>query len=161
MRKLILLILLVLTSCGARKVSKVEIKTTKDSTFTKVSVDTSARKTNVIDTSYVIKDVTIDEIEVCPISDTIPIIVNGVVYKNARLRIKKTKDNTLYSNKKIVSETEDKSFREEVSVTKSEKTNEFIKDVDRDNTKGFFIMIIFVVIIIYLIDRYGKNTKLL
>jgi hypothetical protein len=157
MKKLILILLLLLTSCGARKVSKIEIKTIKDSTFTKVSVDTSLRSTNVIDTSYIVKDLTIDEIEVCPISDTIPIIVNGVVYKNARLKIKKTKDNTLYSNKKIVSEIEDKSSKEEVSVTKSEKIDESIKDIDRDNTKGFFIMIIFVVIIIYLIDRYGKN----
>lgn len=157
MKKLILILLLLLTSCGARKVSKIEIKTIKDSTFTKVSVDTSLRSTNVIDTSYIVKDLTIDEIEVCPISDTIPIIVNGIVYKNARLKIKKTKDNTLYSNKKIVSEIEDKSSKEEVSITKSEKIDESIKDIDRDNTKGFFIMIIFVVIIIYLIDRYGKN----
>lgn len=157
MKKLILILLLLLTSCGARKVSKVEIKTIKDSTFTKVSVDTSLRSTNVIDTSYIVKDLTIDEIEVCPISDTIPIIVNGIVYKNARLKIKKTKDNTLYSNKKIVSEIEDESSKEEVSITKSEKIDESIKDIDRDNTKGFFIMIIFVVIIIYLIDRYGKN----
>jgi hypothetical protein len=157
MKKLILILLLLLTSCGARKVSKIEIKTIKDSTFTKVSVDTSLRSTNVIDTSYIVKDLTIDEIEVCPISDTLPVIVNGVVYKNARLKIKKTKDNTLYSNKKIVSEIEDKSSKEEVSITKSEKIDESIKDIDRDNTKGFFIMIIFVVIIIYLIDRYGKN----
>lgn len=80
---------IVLTSCGSRKVQKSEIKET-DKTEIKTEVKTETKitdKTKIIDTS------TSDEIEICPVSDSIPMVVNGVTYINAKIRRKKTKNN--------------------------------------------------------------------
>jgi hypothetical protein len=148
---------LVLVSCGSRKVNKTNIEKSIDSTSKVTIVDTSFKNTQIKDTSYVIKNVEIDEFEVCPISDSLPIIINGVSYKNAYLKIKKTKDNSLYSSGKITSENEGKQVEIQKEDNVSIKEEENVRDVDRDNTYGFFIMLIFVAVVIYLIDRYGKN----
>jgi len=158
MKKIFAIIcVLVLVSCGSRKVNKTNIEKSIDSTSKVTIVDTSFKNTQIKDTSYVIKNVEIDEFEVCPISDSLPIIINGVSYKNAYLKIKKTKDNSLYSSGKITSENEGKQVKIQKEDNVSIKEEENVRNVDRDNTYGFFIMLIFVAVVIYLIDRYGKN----
>lgn len=152
-----ILCVLVVISCGSRKVNKTSAEKTIDSAFKKTIVDTSFKNTEVKDTSYTINNIEIDEFEVCPISDSLPIIINGISYKNAYLKIKKTKDNSLYSSRKITSENEAKSVKTQEENKISIKYIKDIKNIDRDNSYGFFIMLIIVAIIIYLIHRYGKN----
>ena len=87
MKKIILILAILLVSCGSRKVNKsqVDIKqdvvqTTKD--FISISTDI---KQTVIDTS------TCDEITYEPIVDSLPFIVNSKVFKNVKIKTRKVK----------------------------------------------------------------------
>jgi ABC-type oligopeptide transport system substrate-binding subunit len=78
-----------LTSCGSRKVAKSETKE-QEQKSEKITLETETRvtdNTKIIDTS------TSDEIEICPVSDSLPMVVNGITYKNAKIRHSKKKNN--------------------------------------------------------------------
>lgn len=78
-----------LTSCASRKVNKSETKEQEQKTE-KITLETQTRvtdNTKIVDTS------TTDEIEIIPIDNTLPFIVNGKEYKNAKIRHKKSKNN--------------------------------------------------------------------
>lgn len=84
-----LIIVIFLTSCGSRKVNKSETKEQEQKTE-KFTLETETRvtdNTKIVDTS------TTDEFEICPVSDTIPMVVNGITYKNAKIKRKKSKNN--------------------------------------------------------------------
>ena len=77
------------TSCGSRKVQKSETKETE-----KTEVKTEEKtETKLTDNTKIVDSSTSDEIEISPVSDTIPMVVNGITYKNAKIRRKKTKNN--------------------------------------------------------------------
>lgn len=77
---------LLIASCGARKVSivKEDTKITIDSVAV-VKIDGTYTKDNNISINT-----TTEEVEICPIIDSLPITVNGVQYKNVRIKTKKT-----------------------------------------------------------------------
>lgn len=77
---------LLIASCGARKVSivKEDTKITIDSVAV-VKIDGTYTKDNNISINT-----TTEEVEICPIVDSLPITVNGVQYKNVRIKTKKT-----------------------------------------------------------------------
>jgi hypothetical protein len=78
-----------LSSCGSRKVSKSEIKEQEQKTE-KITLETETRvtdNTKIVDTS------TTDEIEICPVSDSLPMVINGITYKNAKIKRSKKKNN--------------------------------------------------------------------
>jgi beta-lactamase regulating signal transducer with metallopeptidase domain len=78
-----------LTSCGSRKVQKSETKEQEQKTE-KITLET---KTRVTDNTKIVDTSTSDEIEICPVSDSLPMVVNGITYKNVKIRRKKTKNN--------------------------------------------------------------------
>lgn len=78
-----------LTSCGSRKVQKSETKETE-----KTEVKTEEKtETRVTDNTKIVDTSTMDEIEICPVSDSLPMVINGITYKNAKIRRKKSKNN--------------------------------------------------------------------
>ena len=153
MKKFIILLLVVLTSCGARKVdiSKVEIK--KDSVVeTKVSVNTLETK-NVVDSTSIATEVNTDEICIEPLDSTKEMVVNGKTYKNVVLRIKKNKVNTLYTNNKKESNIKhtdsvsaSKAVVKETAVTKT-------KNIDRKVNYWSLFWLLLLILIMYLLWR--------
>ena len=93
-----LLLFLIITSCGVRKVQKSETtETTK--------VEATETVENNIKTSTDLAIITTDNSEtitVEPIDTIKPIVINGIAYKNARLKIEKKKVNTNSIFKKII-----------------------------------------------------------
>ena len=86
---LALLAAIFLTSCGSRKVQKSETKETEQT-----EIKTEAKtETKLTDNTKIVDTSSSDEIEICPVTDTIPMIVNGVTYKNAKIIRKKKKNN--------------------------------------------------------------------
>ena len=127
-RYLILSVFLI--SCGSRKV---EVK--KD--FVNTNVKTEI-KTNTTEQIKLIDTSQIDEFIICPIVDSLPIVVNGITYKNARLTYKKTKVNKIYTNDKKIQQTE----RKQVKTQK--KT--LVKDTERTFNYWYWIIIVVVLI---------------
>lgn len=150
MKKIILLIALILSSCAARKVNV-------DKVDSVVKVDsTSVTKQEVITTqdNHVSIVTNTDELEVCPVSDSLPMVVNGITYKNAKLRYKKTKKVLVDTTKiKVAEKTSIK-----VNVKKDTKVKVFKKDIDKKANYTIYIWwILIILLLIYIYNRFKSK----
>ena len=133
MKKLILLFLIILTSCASRhvQINKLDIK--KDSVAeTKVLVTTVENKIKT-DSTNIVTTIDNSEIVITPIDTCKEIVVEGKVYKNVVLRIKKNKVNTLYANNKRESNNK---RTDSVAVIKVEEKEHVVakgKKIDKPN----------------------------
>jgi ATP-dependent Zn protease len=126
------------TSCGTRKTSQ----TKTDVTTKEVVTDNSTIETKT-DSNLKVTDCTsTDEIEIIPIDNTKEIVVNGKVYKNVRLKSKKTKNNVITTERKKVAETIKKDLK-----TKS-KASVSVKQKATESNKGNFWNWIWLIVIL-------------
>ena len=150
MRNLILILAsTLLIACGARKVNKID--KVEDKTIVEVVTQKdSIQTTNKTEIKY---DVENYEISVVPIDSTKEFVVEGKKYFNARILIKKKKDNTLYSNDNKVSKT---SLKQSKIVTKETK-KETGKTVDKKEAKSFmFYLSLWIMLLLLIIWLYKK-----
>ena len=160
MKKLILLFLIILTSCASRhvKVDRIDIK--KDSVAeTKVVVTTVE---NEIKTDYTNIATTIDnsEITITPIDTCKEIIVEGKVYKNVVLKIKKNKANTLYTNNKTESNNKRTDSVATTKVNKTENTSGKNKTIDKKANYCWILWLLLLILILYLLWRNKRRLLL-
>lgn len=148
-----LLLLLVLTSCASRQVHIEKIDIKKDSVVeTKVKVITIETKEKT-DSININTSILTDEFILTPIDTSKPIYVNNIPYKNVVLKIKKTKTNTLYSNKKKESEIKSKDSVGSIKVNKTERVIGKKKDTDRKASYWIWIWLLILILILYLLWR--------
>lgn len=158
MKKIILLLLIVLASCGSRKVNKSNIEQTVKQTVEQTLVDTSKVD---ITTDVNIKVVdSSEESEICvvPLDTTKPFIYDNKVFKNAILKIKKHKNNISTQTSEKVSEKR----RNAVTMTNKENTQAKIevvkKDIDKKESLLSYWWILLLIAIGYIAYRvYDKN----
>jgi len=136
---------IVLTSCGSRKVSKSETKETEKTEF-KTEAKTETTVTNNI---KILDSSTTDEIEISPISDTLPMVVNGITYKNVKIRHKKTKNNISIAKDVKVQHNAQKS---DLKVVKSNRIIE-VKQTERKESYWWLLWFLLLIPIWY----YGKK----
>ena len=155
MRKIIILSLILSifgTSCASRKVNinKVDSVVKSDST--------SVTKKEVVTTqdNHVSVVTDTDEIEISPVSDTIPMVVNGITYKNAKLRYKKTKK-VLVDTTKI--KTSEKASIE-TTVKKSAKIEMVKKDIDKQSNNWWWLLILLLALLVYYTYKRINKTLL-
>ena len=142
MKKLILLFLIILTSCAGRhvQVDKIDIK--KDSVAeTKVIVTTIEAKEKT-DSTNIVTTIDNNEITITPIDTCKEIIVEGKVYKNVILKIKKNKVNTLYINKKKESNNKHTDSIATIKVNKTEKIVGKNKTIEKKTNYWWIIFLI-------------------
>lgn len=140
-----------LTSCGSRKVSKSEIKEQEQKTE-KITLETETRvtdNTKIVDTS------TSDEIEIVPVSDTLPMVVNGITYINAKIRRKKTKNN-ISINKDV--KVQHNAQKEDVVMVKRNKVIE-VKQIERKNSYWWLLWFLLLIPIWYYGKKYFKRLS--
>jgi hypothetical protein len=139
--KKFILILLLLSSCAARKVdvNKTDVVAKVDST--------AVVKQEVVTTqdNHVSVSTDTDELEICPLIDTIPMVVNGVTYENAKLSYRKTKKVLVDTTKIKVAE----KSSIKVSVKKDTKLKAVEKKIDK---KPSYINYLWWLLIILLIS---------
>lgn len=140
-----------LISCGARKVNKEEKVEDKTTIETVKQVDSTKEETKT-EVKY---DVETCEVEVVPIDSTKEFVVDGKKYFNARIKIKKKKDNTLYLKENKVSKTSQKQANKIIKETKKEK----VKAVDKKSVISWQFYLIFWILILLLIIRLYQKFK--
>jgi ABC-type oligopeptide transport system substrate-binding subunit len=134
-----------LTSCGSRKVAKSETKEQEQKTE-KITLETETRvtdNTKIVDTS------TSDEIEICPVSDSLPMVINGITYKNAKIKRSKKKTNISIVKDVKVQHNAQKS---DLKVVKSNRIIE-IKQTERKESYWWLLWFLLLIPIWY----YGKK----
>lgn len=150
MSKYILVLLAVLlTSCGARKVNKDNTTITKDSVVESITNVITEEKKETKDSTNTKIVVEIDEIIISPIDTTKEMVVNGKVFKNAVLKAKKNKTSSLYTNNKTTSETK---LKDALNVFKASEKEEIIidkKDIDKGQDYSAILILILLILIIY------------
>lgn len=140
-----------LISCGARKVNKEEKIEDKTTVETVKQVDSIKEETKT-EVKY---DVETCEVEVIPIDSTKEFIVEGKKYFNARIKIKKKKDNTLYVKENKESKTSQKQANKIIKETKKEKA----KAIDKKSVISWQFYLIFFILILLLIIRLYQKFK--
>ena len=160
MKKLIyILVSIVFISCGARKVNKTTIEEKKDSvSVVEVKTEIKTNENTEINNNSKI-DKTEDEIIIEPIDNTKEIVVNGKTYKNVKIRHKKTKDNSLHTNQKKVSQNalkqQIKHSKQVVSTLKVLKE----KKIDKKESLVIYFYLLLLIILLYIIYKYRFNIK--
>lgn len=129
MKKIIITSLLLLISCGSRKV-EVEKTDLKTAELTKVDIDT---KITAIDIC--------DMLEIEPIDTTKPIIINGFTYKNAKIKRKQSRTETK-------TEIKDKSTIDKKTSLKTAK-----KQIDRKSNSVLWLWLIILILFFLIIYR--------
>lgn len=157
MKKIILLFLIILTSCAGRhvQISKIDIK--KDSVVeTKVLVTTIESKEKT-DSTNIITTIDNNEIIITPIDTCKEIIVDGKSYKNVVLKIKKIKTNTLYRNNKTESNIKQKDSIGISKTTLKETTIGKTKAIDKKANYWYLFCWLILILIIYLLWRNKRK----
>lgn len=146
------LLLVLITSCASRKVDIVKnnTKTTIDSTSFVKTDSVSTIKNNIV----MVNDSS--ELEICPISDTLPMIVNGITYKNAILKYKKQKKVLVDKTQKITS----KNSLKQVAIKKNDEKQELDKHVKKEANYFVYLWLLLIPIGMY-IYRELKSKILL
>jgi hypothetical protein len=157
MKKLILLLLLVvLTSCGARKVdiSKVGIK--KDSIAeTKAIVATTEIK-EAIDSTSITTEINTDEVCIEPLDSTKEMVVDGKTYKNVVLKIKKNKVNTSYTNNKRES---DIKHTDSIGTSKTSVKENIVTKTKNIDKKADYLNLLWLLLLILIMYLLWRNKR--
>ena len=141
-----LIAVIVLTSCGSRKVQKSETKESE----TNVESNTEKVQNTLTDNTKIVDTSTSDEIEISPVSDTLPMVVNGITYKNVKIRHKKTKSNiSIVKDVKV-------QHKAEKSGLKTVKTSRVIevKQIDRKQSYLWLWWLLLLIPAYYLYRKY-------
>lgn len=145
-----------LFSCGSRKVTKSKIEENKDSVSVVVEKTEIKTNENTVENNNSKIDKTEDEFIFEPIDNTKEIVVNGKTYKNVKIRIKKSKDNSLHTNQKKVSKNALKQqIKHNKQTVKTSKVSTE-KKIDKKESLVKYFYYLIILIIVYLIYRYRK-----
>jgi len=142
MKYIFIIISFLFLSCASRKVNVSNLEIKKDS----ISQIETKIITKEVSNIEIQNNILIDEFIIKPLDSTKEIVIDGKSYKNVVLTYKKTKDNSLHINNKIIDKSEDKQQKNSVSVIKKE----FKKEIDKK--ANYWILLL--IPIIYLIYRY-------
>lgn len=114
----LLILLLLLTSCGTRKVNKSTEETKQD------KVETVQNNIQVKENAAVKVIDSTDEISIEPIDSIKPMVIDGKSYLNVKIKHKKRKVNTSIVLDKTTSDTSKKKTVEKIEVVKDDKVIE-------------------------------------
>ena len=141
-RHLILIFSVLFISCASRKVdvTKQQIETKTDSTSVVRIDSTSQINKNV----YITENTS--ELEIKPLNDSLPIVIDGTSYFNAVLRYKKSNKALVDTSKIKVS----KNVLKQVSKSKEETKNIKEKTVDKKANYFVYLWLLLIPIGMYL-----------
>jgi hypothetical protein len=141
-----------LTSCGSRKVAKSETKEQEQ----KTEKSTLETETRVTDNTKIVDTSTSDEIEICPVDNSLPFTINGKEYKNVKIRHKKSKNNIIVAKDVKV---QHKAQKEGIVMVKRNKVIE-VKQTDRKESYWWLLWFLLLIPVYILYKKYKDKIKL-
>lgn len=156
MKRYIIILLLILTSCASRKVNIDKISIKKDSVVeTKVETITNEiNKTKDTTNINIIEDAS--EIAIIPVDPSKEMLIDGKSYKNVSLKIKKNRINTIFKGSKIRTNIKHK---DSISTTKAEETTNTLGKIKKIEKKENYWLIIYWFILILIIYLLWRNKQ--
>jgi hypothetical protein len=151
MKKIILILFLLLISCGSRKVAVSNIDNKRDSTAIKTTDTIVETKVEAKDSTNIKVNTEEYEISLTPIDTSKEIVYNGQRVKNAVLRLKKIKSNTLYTNVNKVSKNDSIAIKTSNTVAIKDTKKESTKNIDKKESVTFNVIFFFSGLLIALI----------
>lgn len=153
MKKHILLLLLILTSCASRQVHVEKTELKKDSVVETKVIITTIENDKKTDSTNI--NITTDnsEIVITPIDSSKTIVVEGKSYKNVVLRIKKSKVNTSYRNNKTESNIKRKDSIVDIKAKETNETSILDKKTKKQPSCNWYIWLLILILILYLLWR--------
>jgi len=147
-----LILFLLITSCASRKVAivKEDTKITIDSTASIKTDSVSVTKNNIKYTENY------SELEIKPLNDSLPILIDGTSYFNVVLKYKKQNKALVNTSTKIVS----KNALKKVYKTKQETKSIKNKTIDKKVNNFVYLWLLLIPVGMY-IYRQIKNKLLL
>lgn len=154
MKKIIILLLIFLSSCASRKVQvdKTEIK--KDS-IVEIK-DTMSIK--IIDSVYVKKEDILEDVVIKPIDSCAEFIVDGKIYKNVTITIKKRTNSNIHSKSKKTNLNASKTQKTVVKTETAIKKKEVIK---KANYILHLTALLFIILAGFIFYKYHNKINVL
>jgi len=144
-------ILMLLMSCGSRKVQLEKVEVKKDSVV-QITSEVRVLEASVKQDSTNVKlDITEDEITFTPVDSTKEIIVDGKSYKNVVLRIKKIRDNSIYKNNNTVSQIKRIDSVGTTNIKETSQTNVKTKVTEKTAFYGWMLWLIILLVFAYIL----------
>jgi hypothetical protein len=149
MKLYLIAILIMLTSCGSRKTEIQRVNTKKDSTVIITSNVVKTGKTEKKDSTNINLDITEDELTFTPIDIAKEIVIDGKSYRNVVLKIKKTKDNSIYKNSNTVSETSHIDSTGTTSIKETNESDTKIKSIEKTTLSNWLFWLVISITVVY------------
>ena len=143
-----------LSSCASRKVvtDKVAIK------YDSISVIKDTLSIKVVDSSYVKKEAILEDIIIKPIDSCAEFIVDGKVYKNVTITIKKQTNSNIHSKSKKTDLNTSKIQKTAVKTETIIKKKEIVK---KANYIIHLTALLFVILIGFIVYKYHNKINVL
>ena len=143
-----------LSSCASRKVVTDKVVIKSDSTS--ITKDTLSIK--VADSSYTKKEVVLEDIIIKPIDSCAEFIVDGKIYKNVTIAIKKRTNSNIHSKSKKTNLNTSKTQKTAVKTETIVKKKEIIK---KANYIIHLTALLFVILIGFIVYKYHNKINVL
>jgi CHASE3 domain sensor protein len=153
-----LLILLLFVSCGARKVNKSETKQDTKTETTIAVVDTSKTTTDTKENIKIVDNSTSDEVELTPIDNNKPMVIDGKTYLNTKIKHQKKKANKSIVKDKTIAQTAQKAVNIKSNNKIEETKQSTIKKIDKEAVSFWnYLWVIFLILALIALAIYIKN----
>ncbi len=151
---LAIIFITMLSSCASRKVITDKLVIKSDS----ISVIKDTLSIKVVDSSYVKKEVILEDIIIKPIDSCAEFIVEGKVYKNVTITIKKQTNSNTHSKSKKTNLNTSKTQKTAVKTETIVKKKEIIK---KANYIIHLTALLFVILIGFIVYKYHNKINVL
>lgn len=143
-----------LSSCASRKVAIDKVVIKSDS----ISIIKDTLSIKVVDSSYVKKEAILEDIIIKPIDSCAEFIVDGKVYKNVTITIKKRTNSNIHSKSKKTNLNTSKTQKTAVKTETIVKKKEIIK---KANHIIHLTALLFVILIGFIVYKYHNKINVL
>jgi hypothetical protein len=143
-----------LSSCASRKVITDKLVIKSDS----ISIVKDTLSIKVVDSSYVKKEAILEDIIIKPIDSCAEFIVDGKVYKNVTITIKKQTNSNIHSKSKKTDLSMSKTQKTAVKTETIVKKKEIVK---KANYIIHLTALLFVILVGFVVYKYHNKINVL